>query len=445
MLFGASPELWAIPANTRLFCESYPATALCRNGATSCQSCHTAAPELNSFGGDLQQSLRRYADYDRSPAAFQKYLGSALKAIEGKDSDGDTFGNRQEIDAGTAPGDPYQYPGAAGRLVYDNERAWRRIHLLFCGESPDLEATREQQARSPQEQKAALHQALDACLQSEFWQKQALPHLADEKIRPVKAVGIEGDPFVIGDFYYDYRLFSYVLSADRDMRELLTAQYHIDAQGQRVEGPIPDTPIKGKIVVGDGQPLAVERRYGMITTQWFLSSNTMFAELPRNTASQAYRAYLGLDIAKSEGLYPVSNEPRDVDHKGVQAEACAFCHSTLDPLAYAFSPYLGLRSFGTRLPVGAYHPGRKQWEADGWLMGEPVLDLGDWVQKAVDSDAFKLQLTRMLMSYAIGHKPQSLQEQKDLARLWPTLPSLNFSAHRMLHALIDTLSFAGRD
>ncbi len=320
-----------------------------------------------------------------------------------------------------------------------------RVHLLFCGQSPSEESLSQVSSWNSRETKEQLHTALDRCLQSRFWKEEALPRLADDKIRPSKAVGIEGDPFVIGDFYYDYRLFTHIMSDDRDMRELLLATYHINAQGQRVEGPIPDSKIPGKIVVGNGQPLAVDKRYGMITTQWFLSANTMFAELPRNTASQAYRAYLGLDIAKSEGLYPVSEEPRDVDHKGVKEQACAFCHSTLDPLAYAFSPYLGLRSFGSGLPVGAYYSGRTQWEGDSWIFGEPVTDLGDWVQKALASEAFAQNLTRLLMGYAIGHKPRSPQELADFAKIWPELPRLGFSANKVLHEVIDTLSFGARE
>jgi hypothetical protein len=82
----------------------------------------------------------------------------------------------------------------------------------------------------------------------------------------------------------------------------------------------------------------------MITTQWFLHSNTMVSALPRTTAAQAYRAYLGADISAMEGLIPVAGEPTDVDHKGVKQERCAGCHSTLDPLAYAFAKYEGAPS-----------------------------------------------------------------------------------------------------
>ena len=75
-------------------------------------------------------------------------------------------------------------------------------------------------------------------------------------------------------------------------------------------------------------------------------SNTMFTSIPRTTAAQAYRAFLGYDIAKLEGLWPVAGEPADYDNKGVGAPACAGCHATLDPLTYPFSRYEGIGGGG---------------------------------------------------------------------------------------------------
>ena len=34
----------------------------------------------------------------------------------------------------------------------------------------------------------------------------------------------------------------------------------------------------------------------MLTHRWFLMSNTMFTAIPRTTAAQAYRAYLGVGL-----------------------------------------------------------------------------------------------------------------------------------------------------
>jgi hypothetical protein len=41
----------------------------------------------------------------------------------------------------------------------------------------------------------------------------------------------------------------------------------------------------------------------------------------------------------------VPNEPVDIDKKGVAEARCAGCHSTLDPLAYAFMKYEGIGGF----------------------------------------------------------------------------------------------------
>jgi hypothetical protein len=435
----------AIPLNTRLFCTSYSSSPLCRNGTTVCQTCHTAPPEANLYGRELAGLLLAYPDYDRTPASFQKYLSQALDDAGPLDSDGDGFSNQEEILAGSNASDASSQPvqDPEPDTDYDPELAWRRIHLLFCGTTPGYQAFKAFQSMSQIKQKGELHRQLDRCLRSDFWRYQALPRLADEKIRPNKAIGVEGDPFIIGDYNYDYRLFVYIMSGDRDMRDLLLARYHINAAGDKVESPIPDAPIPGRITVANGQPLQVDRRYGMITTQWFIATNTMFATLPRNTASQAYRAYLGLDIARSEGLYPVSDEPRDVDSKGVKVEACAVCHSTLDPLAYAFTPYVGLA--GARQPVGTYTPQRNEWESWTHLFGEPVADLGEWARKAAASDAFKKQMTRTLFRYALGREPRGPQEQKDFDALWQKLPALSYQAEDLVHEIVDTLSFAGRN
>lgn len=435
-------RLNAIPLNVSLFCSSYPEAPACLSGRVTCQTCHEAPPSLNLYGGDLSQKLRSFPDFDKSPAAFSRYLDSSLKAIEGLDSDRDGRDNLAEITQGSDPAKPQSEEPAPGSQTYDAERAWRRLNLLFCGQAPSYEEVQAFRAQEAPQRMETLHQSLDRCVTSRFWLETALPRLADDKIKPNRAVGVEGNPFVIGDYRYDYRLFVHAMSGDRDMRELLTAQYHIGPQGERIELPIPDQRIEGKITVANGQPLETARRYGMITTQWFISTNTMFAELPRNTASQAYRAYLGLDIARSEGLFPVANEPRDVDQKGVKEEACAFCHSTLDPLAYAFAPYVGLR--GARIPVGSYDPNFTQWENWAHLFGEPVADLGSWVEKAVNSQAFRDNLTLLLYRYAVGQEPEGTIEEEEFRQLSQRLPELGFNAQRLLHAIIETQSFGGR-
>jgi len=433
----------AIPQNTRLFCELYQESPLCVRQLTTCITCHTEAPNLNSYGRGLQAGLNQFPDYDRKPEAFQKYLGTVAGSIESMDSDGDGSSNGMEIDAGTLPGDSNQKPGTDVTLVFDPELALKRISLLFCGISPSAEDLQKQRELiDPILKKQHRHDYMNRCLRSDYWKKEALLRLADDKIRPNAALGREGDPFIISDYDYDYRLFAYALSDGRDARDLMQAQYHINDQWQKVEGPIPSTLVPGKSVIGNGQPLQMDRRYGMLTTQWFIALNTMFADIPRNTAAQSYRSYLGLDIAKSEGLFPVGNEPADYDRKGVGQAACAFCHSTLDPLAYAFTPYAGLSSRGYQ--VGTYMPDNTKYESLGSLFGEPVANLGDWVRVATESEAFKQNLAMMFFRMAVGRAPATSQQRADFAMLWQRLEGDGYSADQLLHRLVETLSFAGR-
>ena len=124
----------------------------------------------------------------------------------------------------------------------------------------------------------------------------------------------------------------------------------------------------------------------------------MFTALPRTTAAQAYRSYLGLDIAKSEGLIPPDGEVLvDYDDKGIEAAECAVCHTTLDPLSYPFSRYWGIAANQT----GTYNVDRmtllnpaiegsgiRDVPESGFLLGQPVSDLVEWSNVAANSDAF---------------------------------------------------------
>jgi hypothetical protein len=183
----------------------------------------------------------------------------------------------------------------------------------------------------------------------------------------------------------------------------------------------------------------------MVTTQWFLMAHTMFSALPRTTAAQAYRAYLGMDIAKGEGIHPVEGEPRDVDSKGVTEPACAACHSTLDPLSYAFSPYNGIGRLRpgsvSRLDLtGAFDAARVPWGPAGQMFGADVTDLRAWAEGAVASDAFAKNIGDMLWRAAFGRAPGP-GERDDVTAVWRGLAADGYSANRALHRLIDTDSF----
>jgi hypothetical protein len=426
-------------ANTPL-CDAYPTAPACAGQLPSCSTCHTSTDpaQWNEFGRDVRAALT--GDFDAT-------LGDALAAIEVDDSDGDGIANGAEIASGTNPGESDSCDLAEPVSTfsgYDFDLARRRVGVLYCGIAPtrdELDAFFDG-ASDEATLRARLHEALDACLASNFWRDRGLPELAHELIRPVYPVGHETPAAVsinLGDYKWDYRLFSYVLTGDRDARELLTAQYHVDEEFQAVSGVI------GSSTATSGtQALVPERRAGMITTEWFLLINTMFSDLPRTTAAHAYRSYLGLDLSLQEGILPIVGEPVDVDDKGVDAAACAQCHSTLDPLAYAFAPYEGIAGSDT----GTFDPGRptrlmKDWDDNAsYLFGEEVPDLVTWAKTAANSDAFKRTLATMFFHHATGRHPGPADEP-ELASLFTGLPEHGYSANRLIHDLIDTSTFGG--
>lgn len=442
-------EVHAKPQGPMAFCGAYPDAPGCQGTIVTCSQCHDGPPTFNAFGMRVAEALWESSGYDGS--GYAAALPAALAAVESEDSDGDGLTNLEEILLGTAPGNPQSHwaePVLVGELdnphflvgEWDPAFAYRRVSINYCGVSPtyeDLQALK--QAVDPRQ---AVHELLDACLESDYWKNEALHRLADKRIRPLKAVGKDGD-IILADYDWDYRLFSYVLSGDRDARDLLRATYHVDEDGEVVTGTVgraPGSLLGMPIRVGSGQPLEAQRRAGMITTQWFFVVNTMFSQLPRTTAAQAYRAYLGQDIAKGEGIMPVEGEPRDVDNKGVQNPTCAACHSTLDPLAYAFSSYNGIEISLFGNPTGRYEEDRTPWGGDGFLFGQPVLDVVDWAHTASDSDLFKRNLASMFFEHALGHGPQP-GDNTQFAALWQSLPEDGYSANRLLHRLVDTDAF----
>jgi hypothetical protein len=441
---------FARPIGPHLFCETYPDSPGCAGRTVECTTCHTSTwpPAWNEFGYQVLGALEDDFEVD---------LPRALASIEGDDADGDGVANIHEIEAGTAPGDPEDFwlycppePMADGPVPvaesYDFERALRKLSIRFCGRSPTYDELVAFRGDEPERRALydRVHAELDACLSSVYWRDEALSRLADAKIRPISAVGIDSTVgIVIGDYEWDYRLFSYVMTEERDVRDLLLADYHVrrtaDGTLERVEGTFP-SPRGG----AGGQPLVADKRAGMITSQWFLSVNTMFSPLPRTTAAQAYRAYLGMDIARQEGLLPIAGEPADVDGKGVTDPACAQCHSTLDPLSYAFASYQGIRGADT----GTYVAERPSALIPGWgnnqsyLLGEPVDDVRSWAERAVTTDEFKRNLAMMIFRYAEDREPTPV-ESRELEAVWRALPEDGWSMNRMIHRLVDTPTFGG--
>jgi hypothetical protein len=463
VLLGAGTPALAKPSAPGLVCQAVPEAADCAGGVPACTLCHDSIEPArwNDFGNALKAQVGGQAD-------FAVALKSALMSSAG-DADKDGVSDRDELVRGTAPGkagsqtQPTQ-PGMGAMNPrykvdgYDPAFAFRRVMVLYCGQSPSYEDN-QRFAAAPNDEaslRQRLHAQLSTCLGSAYWRGEGLARLADKRIRPLKAAGPDSNiqigslRLVIGDYNYDYRMWSYLLTDDPDMRALLTAQYHVvkEADGSLRE-------VKGVLQKSDpealagGQLVPDERRAGMLTTQWFLAINTMFSALPRTSAAQAYRSYLGADISSNEGLRPVAGEPLDIDQKGVAEPRCANCHSTLDPLSYAFAEYEGIQ-ISADLKFGAYRPERLPERLPGWnaskqqsmLLNKPVANLVEWGKVAAASDEFKRNMADVFFRHALGREPDAA-DQADFQAMWRALPADGYSANKLIHRLVDSLSFGG--
>ncbi|MDX2014625.1 MAG: hypothetical protein SFW67_30785 [Myxococcaceae bacterium] len=476
LLFALLPSVaLARPSAPALLCQTYPTAPACVGGQPTCLLCHSAPPALNLYGAAVAgQGLG---------ASFDTALPGALRAVEALDSDEDGQSNGDELRRGTLPGDaasvaaPVSAQAGANPSFspgqWDARFAFTRVKAAFCGVSPTYEERKALAAAT--DPKAFVHQALDACLRSTHWRDEALPRLADARIKPLGSAGTCLNFY--GNFEPDYFLFIWALTDGRDARQLLRAQHHVQRNADGSLSPIDVTrPIlppvsRAGVVCRDrygntpskvgGQPLQVNKRAGLLTTQWFLWRNTMGALMPRGTAALAASSWLGTEYSLYEGLHPVPNEPRDLDAKNVAVAPCNQCHSTLDPLAYAFSSYWG--GTGSQRPefTGVFQVDRHLYltdlsmaARDEWsrnpprahLFGQPLpLDrevpqssaLVELGKRMSDSEPFARTLVEMVWVHAVG-APPGAAEQAEFEALWKGLPAMGFSLDRVLHALVDT-------
>lgn len=449
--------LLAKPVAPVAFCEVYPEAPACVAGVPACTYCHAGTPPArNTYGAQLEAELLPARARPLSDADFLSGLPAALAAIEARDADGDGFTNHQEILAGTLPANAASVPDAAGPCgnvvndqysvcQYDARYVFKKLHLDFCGRSPTWEEL--QAFLAPGDQRGKLRAAMSRCLDSEFWigRDGQLWQLAHRKIKPLKAIkqGEDGGPIPLADYFDDYALFVYTQIDDHDARDVLLADYFVVRRRAptRYEIARPNDPIGQQGVVQD-------RRAGMLTTRWNLVLNVMFTALPRTAAAQAYRSYLGLDIARLEGLMPIGSEPEDYDDKGVAAEACAVCHSTLDPLSYPFKNYQGLTgNIGTyeadriRRNFRSEGPRILEMPETGAVLGQPVEDLRGWAEIAANSSEFAAATVLDYWRLTMGRDPQA-SEQSEFQKLWRDLMTRHrYSVERMLHDLIETEAY----
>ncbi len=465
----AAPAV-ARPSAPAQFCASYPSAPACAGGPAACGQCHFSPPARNDYGAAVAAALAPGAPRPLSDDVFAAGLAEALAAVEGLDADGDGATNRDEIEAGSSPGDPASRPagGCDPALEsegfrpcgYDPRYTFRKVHLDFCGRSATFDEN-DAFARTA-DPKAELHAALDRCLRSEAWRGKdgGLWRLAHRKIRPNQSIksGEGAGPVPLADYDDDFAFYVYSQIDDHDARDLLVGTYFV----ARTPGPPTTYAPFDPDVIGDvfarGEDVAqlVDRdhRAGMLTHRWFLMTFTMFTPVPRTTAAQAYRAYLGLDLALLQGLSAVPGEPVDHDRKGVTAPDCATCHATLDPLSYPFSRYEGLDISDDFDLVGtAYRPDRPaKFLAEagpgvaalpeaGVLFGRPVADLVEWARVAADSDEFAQTLVRDHWERVLGGPPGP-SEQAEFAQLWRRLRAEHaYRIEPMLHELVDTEAY----
>ncbi|MEZ4241941.1 MAG: hypothetical protein R3F59_38485 [Myxococcota bacterium] len=283
-------------------------------------------------------------------------------------------------------------------------------------------------------------------------------NLANAKINPNQAVkaGIDAGPIPLADYDDDYAYFVWTQTDDRDVRLVLTGKEFVQARyegGVTVYEPWGRSPEEDLEARGYDRYQAVvrSRRAGMLTHRWFLMSNTMFTAIPRTTAAQAYRAYLGTDIARLEGLHPVTGEPVDYDHRGVSAPDCAVCHATLDPLTYPFSRYEGIGDGYSFDDQYEYNEDRMakfvRTEGDdildtpeaGVLLGQPVADLVEWAEVAATSEPFR-RATVIDSWELLLDEPPRVDEQIELGHLVEDL-GRHWNVEHMLHELVDTEAF----
>ena len=489
---------WGLPAQAkpvapREFCRIYPQTALCASGAAPCTTCHTTPPARNAYGSQVESALSPGTPRPLSDELYLSGLPAALRAAESLDADSDGSSNLEEFQAGTLHVDTTSLPSSIvgcdseqralasaqpwNTCAYDPAYALKRIGLDFCGRSPtrgELEAV-----RGSNDWQMLLEQKLASCLDSAFWQGKdgALWNLANAKILPESSLksGDGAADITLADYEDDYNLFVYINTDDRDVRELLTAQYHVIRQPDGALVRVDRTPVEDILARESddnedvSQLVPQDRRAGMLTTRWFLAKNTMFTPVPRTTAAQAYRAYLGYDIAKLEGLQPVAGEPVDYDRKGVTAEQCAVCHSTLDPLSYPFSRYDGIgggdeeeisdpdmeiNADGTvNGTFGNYASGRLErfvrqegpqiveTPEAGLLFGQPVANLVEWAEVAANSEPFARKVVLDYWRLLVGEDPQP-GDEAEFATLAQRLSSEHeYRVERMLRDLIATEAY----
>jgi len=454
LLAIAGLPAWARPEAPGVVCGLYPDVPVCTARTLGCDLCHAPPPTLGPFGADVAAAL--------PGGPFTDGLPVALDVVAPLDSDSDGRSNRDELEWGTDPGRPEAASGCTAPVpsgpfvlcAYDPRLAYTRVSIDVCGATPppdELDALAK--ARDPlTEVRGKLH----ACLRTDHWRgvDGVLWQIALPKVRP-------REPFdrpINGLYERDLNLFTWTQIDGHDARDLLVADYEV-VRSRSVPPVYTARPQAG--------PRAPDpaTRAGMLTTVWFHTSNTMGQAIPRVTAAQAYRAWLGYDLSVPEGVFPPRGpdgrlQPLvDYDDKGVTAPECATCHATLDPLAYLFARYVGTgeRDFFPDAdvpPPSHFASDRLEWfvgfdggaalrdvPETGALFGKPGYTLVTWARAAADSEAFARTLVADYWRRLVGHSPTTA-EAAEFEAVWRGFMTTDgYSVELMLDALVQTEAY----
>jgi hypothetical protein len=474
----AAGKALARPEATGLFCAATPDAPACSGSAISCTYCHQAVPPaLNPFGADLAAWI--YNQNTTFPADTET-MRSMLTGTESADSDGDGIANKDEIAAGSLPGNKDGMPKYSGcsdaACGGDPLTVYKRIWLSVCGEPADFAATESFSALSPEAQQAKLVTTMDDCLDSENWigKDGVVWEIGHYKIRPVGSVKFGEDAGIIPivDYYNDYEIFVWTQTNDHDARDILLADYTVTRNiiGNRTFYN-KDEPSR----MFDGQIMQPEYRIGLLTTFWNMGFYLNYTAVARVLVAQAFNAYLGINLSLMQGINPPPVEEsrfRDYDLKGVEKPECARCHTTIDPLAYPFRNYNGLTGTSQVLAgqnaqgltnlanlgdeenltplsyarprmdfLDQKYPGIKDMPEAGYIFGKRVENLREWAEVLVNSDQFAANTVRDYWKVLIGSEPTT-DQMGEFRQLWTNFKNKHdFRVEAMLHDMIRTKAF----
>ena len=134
-----------------------------------------------------------------------------------------------------------------------------------------------------------------------------------------------------------------------------------------------------------------------------------------------------------------------MDQIGIDAPECAICHSTLDPLSYAFANYQGIAGDNT----GTFDPTRESRllgeTRQGFLLDQPLGDssvhgVTEWASVAAQSEQFKRNLVDLFFEHAVD-RPLHEDDLNEVRALMDFIEADGYSANRLIGRIVRTPAF----